>query len=150
MVTLLLDAGIVALVTWQRDADKSLFFELKKPVLAGIQFGLGLLLIFMLYSIVAGLTPIEVLENSMKIHLELKRRCLPWLWLHSWDIIIFVGLPAFGQFDLGLTRWGEPWVRQLAETLALTLLILVLSGTARGETGRLLMDESRRKANKQR
>ena len=136
-IPLLLFAGLLALLTWQRDKDNSWLLELRKPVIAGIQFGIGLLLPFAVYTIAAGHTPFEVLNNSLLLHFELKRAYWPWLWLHSWDFIIFVGLPALGLFVMGMTRWGRPRMRQLAIALGLTLLIIVLSGTARGETGRL-------------
>ncbi len=136
-IPLLLFAGLLALVTWQRDIEKSFILDLAHPLWSGVQFGLGLLLPLALYTLLAGHTPLIVLQNSMQIHLDLQRRYWPWLWLHSWDFIIFVGLPAFCLFVLGLTRWGAPRVRQLATALVLTLLIVVVSGTARGETGRL-------------
>jgi hypothetical protein len=136
-VPLLIFAGLLALVTWQRERGKSWILELRKPLLAGIQFAVGLLLVFAVYTLASGHTPFDILKNSMLIHLDLKRDYWPWLWLHSWDFIIFVGMPAFVLFVLGMTRWGRPRIRQLAITLGLTLFIIVLSGTARGETGRL-------------
>jgi hypothetical protein len=136
-VPLLLFAGLLSLITWHLDRDKSWIFELRKPILAGFQYGVGLLLVFAVYTVFSGHTPFDILKNSMLIHLDLKRDYWPWLWLHSWDFIIFVGLPAFGLFVLGMTRWGRPRMRQLAITLGVTLIIIVLSGTARGETGRL-------------
>lgn len=134
---LLLFAGLLALLMWSRSPDQSLVHEFREPLLAGIYFGLGFITVFILYTVVAGHSPLEVFRNAMQIHLDLKRKYFPWLWLHTWDFIIFVGLPAFGLFMMGLTRWGSPQIRRLAIALALTLGIVVLSGTGRGETGRL-------------
>lgn len=136
-IPLLLFAGLLALVTWDRDKDKRWISAFGKPVLAGVQFGIGLLLVFGVYSAIAGHTPVEILENSLAIHLDLKRSYWPWLGLHGWDFILFVGISAFGLFIMGMTRWGERSVRQIAASLSLTLIIVILSGTARGETGRL-------------
>lgn len=136
-IPLLLFAGVLALVTWRRDPTESWLHEFRKPVIAGLQFGLGLLIIFAGYSLAAGHTPYDILAKSMEIHLELERRYWPWLWLHSWDFIVFVALPAFALFLMGLTRWARMRIRQLAIALVITLAIVILSGTARGETGRL-------------
>ncbi len=134
---LILFAGLLALVTWQRDEQLSWVLDLRKPVMAGLQFGIGLLLVFAIYTVIGRHTPIQILANSMANHLDLKRKYWPWLGLHAWDFILFVGLPAFGLFIMGMTRWGRKSIRQLAATLSLTLIIVILSGTARGETGRL-------------
>jgi hypothetical protein len=96
-----------------------------------------MLIIFGLYFLLARHTPLEVLANSLAMHLDLNRRYWPWLWLHTWDFFIFAGLPVAGLFLIGLTHWSSPGVRKLARALAFTLLIVVISGTARGETGRL-------------
>ena len=48
-----------------------------------------------------------------------------------------MGLPAFALFLLALFQRESRPVRQLALALALTLALVVLSGTARGETGRI-------------
>src|SRR5207244_4244930 len=72
-------------------------------------------------------------------HLELERPYLPWVFLHLYDLALFIGFPlvtlavAATVKSLRTLRSLDP----LAGALALTLILLALSGTARGETGRV-------------
>ena len=102
------------------------------PVLAGLWFGAGLAVIWLIYGLASGLTPLDLLSFAMANHLILERPYLPWLWLHLWEWALFAGLPLVG---LWLFRAAK--LKPLALALALTMLVLLLSGTARGETGRV-------------
>jgi len=136
-VPLLLFAGLLAwIVGWKRPGET--WKEAgKRPFLSGIQFGFGLLLIFALFTIWTGYTPLTIWQTTTQYHFKLERAYWPWLWLHSWDFILFLGLPAFALFLLAFFQRTAQPVRQLALALALTLSLVVLSGTARGETGRI-------------
>lgn len=134
---LLLFAGLLAWIVGWKWPGETWAEAVKRPFLAGIQFGAGLLLIFALYRLWAGHTPLAVWQATTQYHFQLERAYWPWLWLHSWDFIIFFGLPAFALFVLALFHKQAPGARQMALALALTLGLVVLSGTARGETGRI-------------
>ena len=106
---------------------------------AGLQFGLGLALILLLYWLATGHHLLALIPIAMGRHLDLERPYLPWLWLHTWDVVLFVGLPIFGLWLFSLGSVSGKLIRRMSLALLLTLAIMVLSGTARGETGRVWM-----------
>jgi hypothetical protein len=106
-----------------------------RRVVIGLWFGLGLLLPWLIFGLASGLTPVDLLTFAMNEHLALDRPYLPWLWLHSWEWALFAGLPFVLLWLIGLRR--AHGARQLGLALLATLIVLVLSGTARGETGRV-------------
>lgn len=90
-----------------------------------------------LYILIAGHTPWEVFAASMAFHLgHIERPYWPWVVLHSWDYLLF-----FGPALTGLSLWGlqrrQHGAGRLSLAVWLTLLVLVISGTGRGETGRI-------------
>ncbi|MHB8627661.1 MAG: hypothetical protein ACYDBJ_15630 [Aggregatilineales bacterium] len=110
-----------------------------------IAFGLGSASVWALYGALSGVTVFDIVSLSLDQHLSLDRPYLPWLFLHPYDMFLFIGLPvswlaimrAVGAFNT--LRLHRPLTAsdRFALALALTLIILVLSGTARGETGRV-------------
>lgn len=102
-------------------------------VIVGAWFGLGLVLPWALFWLAGGLTPFDLLAFAMDEHLSLDRPYLPWLWLHTWEWALLGGLPFIVVWIIGAARAR----RGLGLALLLTLIVLVLSGTARGETGRV-------------
>ena len=106
---------------------------------AGALFLLGALSAMVIYRLVAGHYLHDLLRLAMDQHLDLNREYLPWVWLHLWDVILFAGLPIFGLFVINLFRKPRERVRRLGSAVMITLIIMVLSGTGRGETGRLWM-----------
>jgi hypothetical protein len=90
-----------------------------------------------LYTLIAQHSPWEVFASSLAFHLgHIERPYWPWVVLHSWDYLLF-----FGPVLTGLSLWGLRHSRHGAGRLSLaawlTLLVLVISGTGRGETGRI-------------
>lgn len=111
-----------------------------RPVLAGIGFGAGLLIPWLFFWLAAGQTPFDLLHVALGTHLDLDRPYLPWLWLHFWDWAIFSGLPLILIWLWLAVRRLRAGLRPgavLNVALLLTMLILLLSDTARGETGRV-------------
>ena len=111
----------------------------------GIAFGIGLSMVWMIWLLYGGETPFAMFSTAMNQHLELEREYLPWLVLHLWDYVLFLGLPLM-LFSLWLMWRGIEDMRHgnhfspailLALCLGLSLLLLDVSGTARGETGRV-------------
>ena len=111
-----------------------------RPVIAGLWVGLGLALPWLLYGAASGANPLTIVRAAMDNHLDLERAYWPWLWLHSWEWALFCGLPLIALWLIAAVRRATGW-RWRGPVLALallgTLIVLVLSGTARGETGRV-------------
>jgi hypothetical protein len=138
LVPLLLFCGLLTLLlTLFLQETTSYSSKFWQAVQAGFYFGLGLLLVLGLYTWVAGPNLFEVYQTGMSIHLELERPYVPWLFLHIWDFAFFLGLPFFGLLVWSSTRWRQQPLHLISLALLLTLLILALSGTGRGETGRV-------------
>ncbi len=102
-------------------------------------FGLGSISVWVTYSALSGVSPLQIVQLGMAFNAQIERPYLPWLAMHPYDMFLFVGLPI-----AALSIWRILQVRNLANRAdvfaavsGLTLLILVLSGTARGETGRV-------------
>src|SRR5690606_9080749 len=105
-----------------------------RPVIAGIWFGVGLLIPWVCFWLIAGQTPFDLLHVALDTHLDLDRPYLPWLWLHFWDWAIFSGLPLILIWLWLAVRRLREGVRPgavLSVALLLTMLILLLSDTAR-------------------
>lgn len=102
----------------------------------GVWFGLGLALPWALFWALTGGAPGEMLRVAFDRHLALDRPYLPWLWMHAWEWALLGGLPIVLLGLAALARWRPGWdVLPLAVFGA--LILLLLSGTARGETGRV-------------
>lgn len=109
-----------------------------QPVIAGLWFAAGLSIIWLAYWLAGGQTPLDLLHDAMAHHLALDRPYVPWLWLHFWDWALLTGVPAIALWLIFVARRRlQSGVDVLAWALLLTMLTLLLSGTARGETGRV-------------
>lgn len=75
----------------------------------------------------------------MGVHLNLERPYLPWLGLHTRDMALFFGVPFFLLWLV--SSWILPVgnARRWSQAMLLTLVLLILSGTAQGEVGRVWM-----------
>ena len=103
-------------------------------------FAIGLALPWIGYGAASGQTPFDMLSMAMSRHLELDRPYLPWLWLHFWEWVLMTGMPLVVLWLLSAFRQLRHYRRReglLSLSLLLTMAALVLSGTARGETGRV-------------
>jgi hypothetical protein len=138
LVPLLLLFAVLILLRWLLGATLN-FAGLRWALLAGIELALGVIFTGGLYTALAGHSPLELLRISMQIHTGLVRPYLPWLLLHTWDVILFAGLPVsiLAVFGWLAASGREAPLRQLGLALGATLAVLILSGTARGETGRV-------------
>lgn len=106
-------------------------------------FGAGVASVWLVYWLLSGQSPMAIYDASMAQHYKLNRPYLPWLIQHPLDMALFAGLPL-----MGFAAWRALRLRHLrrgnasrADVLigaaVLTLVIIVLSGTGRGETGRV-------------
>jgi hypothetical protein len=128
--------GLYALLTtWDR-AGRLTVRSLVPAVRVGLWFGAGLITVWGIYFIATGVTPLAILEIALGQHLELERPYLPWVFLHVYDLLLFTGLPLALIALLAITQRPRS---PLTVALALTIAIMAVSGTARGETGRVWM-----------
>jgi hypothetical protein len=119
----------------ERPAGKPWF----RPIITGLWFGLGLILPWIVYWLLSGDTFFALLAASFNFHLELERSYLPWVFLHFWDWVLFNGFVLMLAWLAGLWLWkrrGEN-VPLVGLALMVAMIVLCVSGTARGETGRV-------------
>lgn len=110
-----------------------------------IAFGAGCTVIWLAYWAASGQTPWGLIAFLLDQHYVLYRPYWPWVVMHPADMFLFVGIPVtlLALWRIGALRkvWQRPTGRTpgdvFALAIAITLLALVLSGTARGETGRV-------------
>jgi hypothetical protein len=127
-------AGLLVLgYTWQRR------LPLARALIQLAVFGVAVLSVWAIYYILSGISPLDVIRLGLGTHLVLDRPYLPWLFLHPWDMFMFIGLPValIALFRGWQATQTNPSARLFVAALALTTVLLILSGTARGETGRV-------------
>jgi hypothetical protein len=117
------------------------------PLLAdGLLFALGLALPWLLYNMryAAGLR--EIWAVSMSYHLGLARSYQVWLFYHLYDFGLFLGIPLAVLFVLAMGQGVKMWRQDgwaglrpylFPVTFGISLLLLDLSGTSRGEVARV-------------
>lgn len=94
--------------------------------------------VYLLYALLAGHTPWDVFSASMTFHLgHIDRPYWPWLALHTWDYMLFLGPPLLALSLAAVPSWRRSAAARLSLATGVTLLALVVSGTGRGETGRI-------------
>ena len=119
------------------------------PVRVGLWFGLGLSSVWLLFRLVSGNTPLDIARMTFEEHASLvERDYLPWLLLHPYDTLMFVGWPLAGLFLWGAwTVLGRfrgkagptlTTTEVLAIALLVTFLLVDLSGVAQGENARIM------------
>jgi hypothetical protein len=107
----------------------------------GVFYSAGLLIVWLVFGLISGQTLFDLLAASMSFHLSLDRPYLFWLFMHPWDWLLWSGI-AFGvmtiaQVAKSLRNADRLTFPTMSVSLMLTILILVVSGIARGETGRV-------------
>jgi len=111
-----------------------------RPLLVGLWFGAALSVPWIIHALAGGSSPFDILRTAFGWHLALDRPYLPWLWMHSWEWLLMTGIPPGVVWLMGawrrLRRWRESGP-VLGAALLLAMVVLILSGTARGETGRV-------------
>ncbi len=114
------------------------------PFVQGAIFGAGLLSVWLIFYLYSGITPLDIFVTSMDWHLNLELEYLPWVFLHFNDFVLFTGWPLFFVGVLGvvfatrqtLTGKAVSGGVLLALACAITVIVLDISGMARGESGR--------------
>lgn len=110
-------------------------------LLAGIgaAFGAGAVLPWALFGAATGLTPLDLLRTSFEFHLDLDRPYAFWTVMHVWDWLVWggLGLAVMAVVSALGARRKLDGGAALSAALVAGMILLTLSGTARGETGRV-------------
>lgn len=135
VVPLGLLGGVTILLYWLA-RRRSTPLRLADALLA---FGLGCAVFWLVYGALSGVTLFDIMRASFARHLSLNRPYLPWLFLHPYDMYLFIGLPlaALSLWRIWRSRQLETNANIFGAAAGVSLVILVLSGTGRGETGRV-------------
>ncbi|WP_420631973.1 hypothetical protein [Candidatus Leptofilum sp.] len=134
--------GIYAVITlWQTQ------WSIRQHVLPLAVFGLGTILVWLIFWLGWQAPPWEIVQVGLAQHYELvtaKRSYGTWLLFNLVDVLIFTGLPIIAAFLSTLIVATRNFRRRqltpmqaLAVSTAVLLLILNLSGSTRGEVGRI-------------
>jgi hypothetical protein len=103
---------------------------------------MGAALPWALFTLATGQTFFDLLGQSLSYHLQLDRPYAFWVWFHVWDWAVWTGLLWVLLAVWGLWRNLRGDARRtspplIGVALALAVLALTLSGTTRGESGRV-------------
>jgi hypothetical protein len=109
-------------------------------LLVGLLFGMGAILPWLFFYLITGQSFFDILSQALGTHFDLDRPYGYWVWMHVWDWALWSGIGLVLVWLWGLIRWlrvrdTEPPL--IALTLLLTILAFTLSGTTRGESGRI-------------
>lgn len=113
----------------------------------GLFFVTGLVLVWLIYQLIVGPGFLDIWRVSMDYHLGVERGYWTWLGYHLYDFAIFLGLPlallSLFTFFYALLAMGHGRATPrgpatpLPLAFGLALLLLDLSGVARGEVARV-------------
>ncbi len=144
-------AGLFVLGTWLAKTDlftssRAAHLKWRWPLLVGFGFGLGLPVAWLIFYAVSGVPVWDILQIAAPAHVAMNRPYWPWLFLHTYDYLMFTGWPLVGLVLLGVWRAiGKLRTSQrlsdmdiLALAASVTFVALIVSGTLRGESGRIL------------
>jgi hypothetical protein len=120
---------------------------LKRGIVAGMWYGLGLISCWLVLGLVSGVTPFDIWSVTYKHHREMASRdYFTWVILHPYDTLLFMGWPLVGVFFMAIwqtvksyriTRTVTPYdVLLISMVIAFTVLNLL--GIVQGENGRIL------------
>lgn len=138
-VPLLLLYGLLALGFVARQHTPLSLEFWRTAIVTGFVFGMGLLLGIVLWYWLAGYHLWTLLPDIMALHMDLERAYRVWILLHAREILIFFGVPftLLWLVDAVQRPLGRSGV--IGRMTLITLLILLISGTAQGEVARVWM-----------
>ena len=137
VVVMLMPLGLIG-VLWALTSPNQP--GVKRLGIGALCFFAGLILPWATYRLAVGHGFLAIWRVSMSYHLGLARDYWTWLGYHLYDFFLFLGLPISGLFILAIPgAIRRPGAGRGILTLAwgVSLLVLVLSGVARGEVARV-------------
>jgi hypothetical protein len=130
-------AGLIMLGSWLfGPSPRSQWGRLAANLIA---FGAGCASVGLIYTLLSGTSFLDVVQQGFAYHSLIERPYAPWLILNTYDMFLWIGLPVAALVVWRLLRVRRPVGHAdiFAGAMGLTLVIMVISGTARGETGRV-------------
>lgn len=137
LLFMLVPMGLWALL-WLADQRRN--WNWRQVIGCGLWFVAGLGLVWLVYELLPGPGLLTVWRVSMDFHLGLARSYWLWLGYHLYDFGIFLGLPLalLCLFAFVYALWtARRDLTPLPIAFGLGILLLDLSGTARGEVARV-------------
>jgi hypothetical protein len=138
---LVLIGSYTVILLWQQQPP------IHKTALLLAAFGTGVASVWLLYWLGWGVSPWAIVQAGLDEHFALvttQRRYAIWLIFNLLDLTIFSGLPAFVAFAAAtivairkFRRGSLTEAQALALSTAVLILLLNLSGSTRGEVGRI-------------
>lgn len=110
---------------------------------AVVCWSIGAATIWIVLYILYQFNPLAAWSTAMGIHLGLDRSYVTWLFFHPYDFFVFLGIPLavlwFARTIVALrdVRPRRVPIDPLALTFLVGLILLILSGTSRGEVARV-------------
>ncbi|GAB4513917.1 MAG: hypothetical protein OHK0046_15280 [Anaerolineae bacterium] len=107
----------------------------------GIWYGVGLASVWAVFWLATGLTALDILRVTFDAHTDLVQRdYLPWLLLHPYDVLLFMGWPLAALFLWSTVRIRRPVdnLDVLTLSMFITFIAVDLAGIVQGENGRIL------------
>lgn len=112
-------------------------------LMVGVWIVIGLAVPWILFMLAGGDSPLDILRASFEYHLDLDRPYAFWVWFHVWDWMLWTGVALSLLWLVGVWRgWQTRHDKNadfplLSASLALTVLVLTISGATQGESGRI-------------
>lgn len=121
---------------------------LRRGILTGIWFGLGLSVCWVVYGLISGLTPLDLWAVTQEHHKTLvaDRDYWAWLILHPYDTALFMGWGLVALFLLAVWRALKAYqssksltsVQVVVLSMVIMMILLNITGIVQGENGRIL------------
>ena len=113
----------------------------QQAMIDGALFFAGVVSLWGLYQAVYGVSFFDVWNTAMSYHFSIEYNYWKWVFYHSYDFLLFLGIPLAVLFVVAFGR-GVRHVSSAREHLlplafGLGLLVLIFSGTSRGEVARV-------------
>lgn len=108
-----------------------------RAVIAGVWVGIGILIPWLIFYLPTGQTIFDMLQAALDYHFDLDRPYWFWVGMHIWDFVMWAGAGLMLAGLLAFRHWNKQKPPLMTLALSITLIVMALSGTARGETGRV-------------
>ncbi len=147
LMLLLYASFLILFIFRERTAMVDGFGNLTHLTVQLLTFGIGAVWVWLLYWLIWGVAPWDIAQVGLNQHYQLVTNLRSYEWWVGWnlvDVLVFSGWPLvlgfLGSLILAFHLWrqrGLEATEVLALALGTTIVFLNISGTARGEVGRL-------------